>query len=124
MDSATLFRILAVCCAIGVYALCARNLFRYSSSSNGDPIMLKAVLLGAGHFAALVIGFVILSDAAGAASAGLYTVIIAVSAFALDPLFTSRWKAQEEMQRKQVEELKAAVASLSNKYAPPPEKSL
>lgn len=92
-----------------MYVLCARNFVRSVKRCSESPIPLMAVLLSAGHFAALIIGFVALADMAGLALACAYAAIVSVSAFATSAYLPLRWKAQEEARREQIDELKAAA---------------
>lgn len=106
MEIDVLFRIIALASAAGTYALCFKNATRYLLSKNGDVMLLKMSLMTVGFFTALIMGFVMLIDAAGIIPASIYAVIVLILAIAADTFFRQYWRRQAHAQKQMMEDLK------------------
>lgn len=112
MDADMLSRIGIVAGAAGAWALCVKNAVRCLLARRDDPVAVKLALLSAGLFAALVMGAVILADAAGLPPACAWAACLLLAAVLADALAKPRWEAAERERLENLASMRAAVEAL------------
>ena len=112
MDTDPVSRIVVLASAVGAWALCVRHVVRYLFASNDDPVLLKRSLLAAGFFMALIMGAVMLADAAGLPPACAWAACLLVASFCADAFAKPRWEAAERARLEGLASMQAAVEAL------------
>lgn len=112
MDADMLSRIGIVAGAAGAWALCVKNAVRCLLARRDDPVAVKLALLSAGLFAALVMGAVMLADAAGLPPACAWAACLILAAILADALAKPRWEAAERERLENLASMRAAVEAL------------
>lgn len=112
MDADMLSRIGIVAGAAGVWALCVKNAVRCLLARRDDPVAVKLALLSAGLFAALVMGAVMLTDAAGLTPTCAWAACLLLAAVLADAFAKPRWEEAERERLENLTSMRAAVEAL------------